>query len=242
MISETDYLNNYDVHDHPVPLTTVDVCIFSIQHQRLKVLVTKRRDHPFKGCWALPGGFIDLQRDHALIDSARRKLEEKTGVASPYLEQVISVGNKFRDPRGWSVTVVYMALLPFSAVMDQITDQSSSVDWHPVGRGWNERDLAFDHIDLIARCLNRLRNKAEYTALPLYLLDAEFTLGELQRVYEIVLDSELEKKSFRRRILDAGLVHKTGKLHRGGNRPAMLYRVNDRKREFQFERIMRGNR
>lgn len=242
MNSQTEYLEHYDVHDHPVPLTSVDICIFSVQGQRLQVLISKRRDHPFKGSWALPGGFIDLQYDRDLIDTAKRKLQEKTGVTSPYLEQVVTVGNNVRDPRGWSVTVVYLALLPYTAVMNQIDNLTSAVDWHPLDRGWSERELAFDHRELVSHCLTRLRNKAQYTALPLYLLDREFTLSELQNIYEIVLDCELEKKAFRRRMLDARLVRKTNKLRRGGNRPAMLYRVNERKRDFQFERLMRGSR
>ncbi len=110
-ISEKTFLKNYNVHDFEVPLTSVDMAIFTLKEHQLQVLLVKRAQHPALGKWALPGGFIDANKDQTLADTAQRKLQEKTGVDTPYLEQVETFGTAKRDPRGWSVTVAYLALI-----------------------------------------------------------------------------------------------------------------------------------
>ena len=209
--------------DWPRPLVTVDVVIFTVREASLQVLLVRRPggpDEPCPGSWALPGGFVDVDADADLAACARRKLEAKTGVASPYLEQLGSWGSARRDPRGWSVTNVYFALIPANGV--QLREEAA---WFPVQGDRVEPALAFDHAELLAAAVARLRGKVEYTSLPAYLLEAEFTLTELQRMYEIVLERPLEKSAFRTRVLAAGLVEPVPRRREGANRPAQLYRL-----------------
>lgn len=209
--------------DFPRPLTTVDVVIFAIRNDALHVLLVRRpagEGEPFPLALALPGGFVDVARDRDLEACAMRKLKEKTGLASPYLEQLGSWGSSARDPRGWSATHAYFALVPEAA-----GSLAPDAEWFPLHAGRIKPKLAFDHADILAAAVARLRNKVEYTSLPAYLMPQEFTLPDLQRVYEIVLDRPLEKSAFRTRILAADMIEPTEKMRRGPNRPAQLYRL-----------------
>lgn len=209
--------------DFPRPLTTVDVVIFTILDDSLQVLLMQRpagEGEPFPLSLALPGGFVDVTKDRDLAACAARKLREKTGVTSPYLEQLGSWGSATRDPRGWSATHAYFALIPADASV-----LANDARWFPIRGGRLKDKLAFDHGDILATAIQRLRNKVEYTSLPAYLMPAEFTLPDLQRVYEIVLDRPLEKSAFRTRILSADMIEPVAKMRRGPNRPAQLYRL-----------------
>jgi ADP-ribose pyrophosphatase YjhB (NUDIX family) len=199
------------------------MAIFVVDDGVLKVLLVKRADHPFKGRWALPGGFADLEKDGSIEDTALRKLTEKTGVKLPYLEQVKTVGNARRDPRGWAITILYFALIDFEAV-SEAQDRS---EWASLENAY-ARDLAFDHAQLLASAAERLRSKTRYAALPLNLMPAEFTLTELQQMFEIVLGAPLEKKAFRRRLDASDLLEETGEKRATGKRPAALYRTSDK--------------
>lgn len=222
------------------PLVTVDLVVFTVRDEALHALLVRRPerpDEPFPGQWALPGGFVDLEADDDLEACARRKLAAKTGVRSPYLEQLGAFGSRDRDPRGWSVTQVYFALLPASAAEPRDAESAAPESkWWPVtSRGVGTR-LAFDHGRLLGAALERLRNKVEYTSLPAFLVPAEFTLTELQRAYEIVLDRPLEKSAFRRRMLAAELVEVVDKQRETGKRPAQLYRLARRSTAVVFPR------
>lgn len=213
------------------PLATVDIVIFGIVAGRLSVVLVKRPTdypEPFPGRWALPGGFVDVDADATLEACAMRKLREKTAVRSPYLEQVGSFGDATRDPRGWSVTTVYFALIDARPVTLAVGGNAEAVAWMPiVGEGVRER-LAFDHAALLAAAVRRLRNKVEYTSLPAFLLPRTFTLRELQEIYEAVLDRPLDKSAFRTRMLSADFIESTGEQRTGANRPAELYRLRER--------------
>jgi ADP-ribose pyrophosphatase YjhB (NUDIX family) len=201
----------------------VDVVIFTVLEASLQVLLVRRpddADEPCPGSWALPGGFVDIAADTDLAACARRKLESKTGVRSPYLEQLGSWGDAHRDPRGWSATHVYFALIPASDV-----HLREGAAWYAVHGNCVEPALAFDHARLLAAAVERLRSKVEYTSLPAFLVETEFTLSELQRAYEIVLERSLEKSAFRTRVLAAGLVEPVPRRREGANRPAQLYRL-----------------
>jgi ADP-ribose pyrophosphatase YjhB (NUDIX family) len=220
---QTEGLGKSGQLDFPRPLVTVDVVIFAILDDRLQVLLVQRppgESEPFPQALALPGGFVDVAKDRDLAACAARKLKEKTGVTSPYLEQLGSWGSAVRDPRGWSATHAYFALIPEEAGV-----LASDAHWHPIGSGRIKEKLAFDHGDILATAIQRLRNKVEYTSLPAFLMPAEFTLPDLQRVYEIVLDRPLEKSAFRTRILSADMIEPVAKMRRGPNRPAQLYRL-----------------
>lgn len=221
------------------PLSGVDLVIFTVRDEHLQVLLARRPERPgepFPGQWALPGGFIDVEQDASLEACARRKLAEKTGVASPYLEQLGSFGTSTRDPRGWSATHVYFALMPSDGIEPKAGGYATDARWHPVrDHGVKER-LAFDHAEILAAALERLRAKVEYTSLPAFLLAEEFTLAELQHVYEIVLDRPLNKSAFRTRVRDANLVVEVPRQRSGPNRPAQLYRLRDRRHPVFFPR------
>ncbi|WP_316163234.1 NUDIX hydrolase [Bradyrhizobium sp. SZCCHNRI20481] len=209
----------------PRPLTTVDVVIFTIRLEALHVLLVRRghgEGEPFPDAFALPGGFVDVDTDRDLEACARRKLVEKTGVVSPYLEQLGSWGSANRDPRGWSATHAYFALVPTSAAE---TALAADAQWFPLDGTGVKPKLAFDHAEILRAAVQRLRNKVEYTSLPAYLMPEEFTLPELQRTYEVVLDRALEKSAFRTRMLSADLIEPIAKMRKGPNRPAQLYRL-----------------
>jgi 8-oxo-dGTP diphosphatase len=210
--------------DFPRPLATVDVAIFSIREGRLCVLLVKRPSdtgEPFPGRWALPGGFVDVNRDRDLEACALRKLREKTGFAAPYLEQVGSWGNVKRDPRGWSVTHLYFALVQGTGELSP----DSGASWRAVEGTSAGARLAFDHEQLLEAAITRLRAKVEYTSLPAHLVAEPFTLAELQRAFEVVLHRPVNKAAFRTRVLSSGMVEATGKQRDGPTRPAELYRL-----------------
>jgi 8-oxo-dGTP diphosphatase len=209
------------------PRVTVDVVIFSLRERDLKVLVVKRRYPPFKGRWAIPGGFVHA--DESLEDAARRELEEETAVRDVYLEQLYTFGEPRRDPRGRVITVAYVALVP-AAVTAEAGDDAAEAAWHSA---YQLPPLAFDHAEIVQYALKRLRYKLEYTAVGFELLPDEFTLSELQAAYEIVLGETLtapkkglDKRNFRRRILEADILVETDRLREGESqgRPARLYR------------------
>ena len=222
--------------DFPRPLTTVDIVIFAIREDALHVLLVQRPQgagEPFPNAWALPGGFVDIARDRDLEACAVRKLKDKTGMVSPYLEQLGSWGSAARDPRGWSATHAYFALMPAAPAIDP---PASDAEWFPVSAGKARPKLAFDHGEILEAAIQRLRSKVEYTSLPAYLMPAEFTLPDLQRVYEIVLDRPLEKSAFRTRMLAADLIEPVARVRRGPNRPAQLYRLKKAKSPVYFAR------
>lgn len=233
--SEADFLRHYNIHDFDIPLVSVDVAILTLHEDTLKVLLVKRGDYPQKGKWALPGGFIDVKRDHDLAETALRKLREKTGVSTPYLEQLESVGSRGRDPRGWSVTVVYFALIPWTAVPSAL-GSSEAVEWVAVEDALL-RPLAFDHARLLEHAVARVRSKVLYTLIPAYLIPSPFTLSALQQAYEAVIGRPVEKKAFRRRLENAGVLEATGEQGgTGTGRPAALYRLSASVEGFNFSR------
>ena len=220
------------------PLVTVDVVIFTVLSERLCVLLVRRPEgegEPFPGRWALPGGFVDVDRDASLLACAGRKLRDKTGVAAPYLEQLGSWGDAKRDPRGWSSTHAYFALIPAS----EAVDGSNTTEWVPCDLAARRR-LAFDHNTILNTAIERLRSKVEYTSLPAFLLPEPFTLPQLQRVYEVVLGRPLDKSAFRKRMLDAAYLEETGMVTGDHGRSAMGYRVRERDQATVFPRTFKS--
>jgi 8-oxo-dGTP diphosphatase len=227
-------------NDFPRPFTTVDVLIFTVVDDALKVLLVQRPgdgDEPFPGLWALPGGFVNVDVDADLQACARRKLREKTGVASPYLEQLGSWGGAARDPRGWSATHAYFALMPSDGMALARGANAADVAWFGVDDPQLARKkLAFDHAQILRAGIERLRSKVEYTSLPAYLLPEPFTLPQLQRTYEIVLGRPVDKSGFRTRMLAADFLVDVGIVESDSNRPPMGYRLKDRDTPVFFPR------
>lgn len=228
------------------PLTTVDVVIFTVRHDALCVLLTRRPPaaadpaEPFPGALALPGGFLDPARDEDLAACARRKLREKTGVDSPYLEQLGSWGSRARDPRGWSATHVYFALVASERVVLEAGGNAADVSWHAVDDpGLSSATLAFDHHALLTAATDRLRSKVEYTSLAAHLLAEPFTLPQLQHIHEVVLGRALDKSAFRTRVLAAGFLQEAGPQPGTSRRPAMGYCIRAPHRLSVFPRTFR---
>ena len=157
-------------------------------------------------------------------------------MATPYLEQLGSWGGRKRDPRGWSVTNVYFALLPHAGIEPVAGANALEARWLPITNDGVGERLAFDHDEILAAAIERLRGKVEYTSLPAFLLPDEFTLPELQRAYEIVLGRPVEKSAFRTRILATDLLTEVPRQRTGPNRPAQLYRLKDRDTPIFFPR------
>jgi ADP-ribose pyrophosphatase YjhB (NUDIX family) len=228
----------------PRPLTMVDVAIFSILEARLHVLLVQRPkdpEEPCPGLWALPGGFVDIGRDDDLEACARRKLREKTGVDPSYLEQLGSWGSARRDPRGWSATHVYFALMSADDVKLRAGGNASDTRWYAV-EGFRVREkLAFDHAEILKAAVLRLRGKVEYTSLPAFLMPQAFTLTELQKTYEALLGRPIEKKSFRTRVLATDLLEEVARRKEGANRPAQMYQLRNRKKPVFFTRALIAN-
>ena len=225
--------------DRALPFTSVDVVIFTVLDGRLQVLLVQRPDdehEPFPGRWALPGGGVDVHRDANLLASARRTLKEKTGIASPYLEQLGSWGSRDRDPRGWSATHVYFALVPAACLKPVKGASAAAVRWDPVDAVVRYGGMAFDHGDILDAALERLRSKVEYTSLPAYLLPEPFTLPQLQRTYEVILGRPVDKSGFRTRALAADFLEEVGTTEGDSRRSAAAYRLKDRDRLVVFPR------
>lgn len=238
-ITEQEFLRNYRIHDFDVPLTSVDLVIFTLQDQCLKVLLIERGEHPHKGRWALPGGFIDLKRDKDLDATAMRKLREKTGVDVSYLEQLQGFGSAVRDPRGWSATFAYFALIDAQGVTLSHGAGSSAAAWVAVSDLPERGDLAFDHAEIVEVALQRLRTKVEYSSLPVHLLAAQFTVSDLQKVYETILGRSVDKSAFRKRIMEGDFIEEIpGKQRHASNRPAQLYRLREGQGVVYFNRSM----
>jgi len=211
---------SYDPTKYERPSVTVDVVIFSLVDNDLQVLLVKRKYPPFAGIWAIPGGFVRMEE--SLEDAAMRELAEETGVTDVYIEQLYTFGDPDRDPRTRVITVAYFALVPHDAIRPRPGDDAAETAWYSM---FDLPRLAFDHEDILAYALQRLRYKLEYTAVGFELLPDVFTLSELQHAYEIILGEQLDKRNFRRKILSSDVLEEIGhKKKDGEGRPAMLYR------------------
>ncbi|MEG3000650.1 MAG: NUDIX domain-containing protein [Comamonas sp.] len=204
---------------HPQVLVSVDTVLLTLQNDALHVVLVRRNQAPFEGVWALPGGYIHAQEDADAQASALRVLRDKVGIAGAYLEQLATFSGPARDPRGWSVAIAYCALVP-GAQLPQHADVKS-VPVAALGQ------LPFDHRAIVDAALARVRNKSQYSSLPVHLCGATFTLPQLQQVYESMLGEPLNKVSFRRKMEEMQLLEAVpGAMHSGGaHRPAQLYRV-----------------
>jgi 8-oxo-dGTP diphosphatase len=202
----------------------VDLAVFAVREKRLEVALIGMKEAPFSGRWALPGG--RLRGDETCDQAAVRELTEKTGLGDVYLEQLHAFSAADRDPRGRCVSIAYLALLPASAQL-RTTDSYSAIGWFPAHR---PPRLAFDHAEVLAWAIRRLCEKLHHSNVAYSLMAREFTLGELLRLYEVVLGRRLDPRNFQRRVVEVGLVRPTGRLKLGGaHRPARLYRFAHQK-------------
>jgi len=210
-------MTKQSVHQHEIQLT-VDIVVFTVTEQKLKVLLIQRGIAPFKGQYALPGGF--LLHNETLDAAALRELSEETGTENVYLEQLYTFGDPKRDPRGRVVTVAYYALVPAGKSPLLAGTDAASAEWFPVDA---LPPLAFDHGRIIEYAVNRLRNKLDYTNVGFELLPKKFTLSTLQMLHEAILGKLLDKRNFRRKILSMGLLTASKEMEVTGRKPARLY-------------------
>jgi len=213
-------------YQYPHPALTTDVVIFTIRDRQLKLLLIMRGGEPFKGCWALPGGFVRLDED--LEAGARRELAEETGITDVYLEQLYTFGAVDRDPRERVITVAYYALIPSDHLVLQASSDADAVAWF----GMKELPiLAFDHQAIVKKAHRRLVAKLDYSTIAFQFMPEVFTLAELQDVFEIILGESLDRRNFRKWILALDQIEETGEVRReGAHRPAKLYRAIHRDR------------
>lgn len=209
----------YDVSKYEKPSVTVDVVILTIQDRDLKVLLVKRDVAPYKNWWALPGGFVRMTE--TLDAAARRELREETNVKDAYLEQLYTFGEPKRDPRTRVITVAYYALIPSDELDLAASTDVSEVQWFSV---YDLPRLAFDHAKILECALQRIRNKIMYVPIAFQLLPEKFTLTELQQAYEVILNTTLDKRNFRKKILSSNVLRETREVRQEGrHRPAALY-------------------
>lgn len=281
-VTEEEFLKNYKPYDYERPSLTVDMILFTLDDEEekdlkkvpekvLKVLLIKRKNHPFKSCWAIPGGFVDINEN--IEDAVYRELKEETNIDNVYLEQLYTWGDVNRDPRMRVVSTSYMALVNKENINVKAGDDAADAAWFTIKKkiiktedtkiisqiilenatedikivyeitenieikGYNknskfeikliegDRGLAFDHVKILNYSLERMRNKVQYTTIAFSLLPKEFTLMELQQVYELLLGRTLVKQNFRRWI--SPMVSKTDKVKSNrAYRPSSLYILN----------------
>lgn len=214
-------------YQYPRAALTVDCVVFGFDGGDLQVLLIRRGLPPFKDKWSLPGGFVRVEE--TLDDAARRELAEETGLKDVFLEQLYTFGTVKRDPRERVVSVAYFALVKPGAVT--ATTDAAEAGWFPVGK---VPALAFDHADILATALTRLRGKLTYQPIGFELLPLKFTLTQLQRLYEAVLGTDIDKRNFRKKVLGYDLLIPLKETHRdGAHRPAQIFRFDPVKYERQ---------
>lgn len=213
-------------YQYPHPAVTTDVAVFTIRDQQLKLMLVRRGSPPFQGMWALPGGFLGIAED--LEVCAKRELEEETGISGVYLEQLYTFGAPDRDPRERVISITYYALAPSDRLKLKTASDAMDADWFALDK---MPPLAFDHQEIITLAHQRLGAKLGYSTIAFQFMPETFTLSELQTVYEILLNEELDKRNFRKWLLALDQIEETGKLRRTGNhRPARIYQLKNPER------------
>ena len=212
--------------DYPIINVTVDVVVLIIDEGELRALMVRRGGPPYQGRWALPGGFVEVDED--LETAARRELVEETGVSADEvrIEQLATYGAPKRDPRGRTLSVAWLAILPASSDPQAGSDASHAA-WKPVDTLLGRTRLAFDHKRILSEAVERTRAKLEYTNLATAFLGEEFTIAQLRQVYEVVWGHPLDAGNFHRKVTRTeGFVEPTGRRQNvGRGRPAELFRA-----------------
>jgi 8-oxo-dGTP diphosphatase len=215
-------MNQVAPSDHK-QIVTADVVLLTVVEGQLAVGLITRESEPFAGCRALIGGYVHADKDEDTDATATRVLRQKTGLEGFFIEQLSTFSGPKRDPRGWSVSVTYLALTPLERLTKAL-GEGSGVSLTPVDEA---RDLPFDHAQVLAAAVGRLRSKGAYSTLPARLLPETFTLSELQATYQIAIGTaRIDKSSFRRKLNELALIEPVDGLRaETGGRQAQLYRL-----------------
>lgn len=222
MDSEKEFLNSYNKNEYEKPSVAVDLLVFTVKDDRLKIVLVRRSEHPFKDMLSLPGVFVGI--NETLNEAAARGAREEAGLADIYFEQLYTWGDIDRDPRMRIISVSYLSLTPAEKLTLSAGSRTSSAELYDVEELLaSDEELAFDHRKIIGYGRERIRNKTEYSRIAFEFLPKEFTLPQLQRVYEILLGKPLYKANFRRRV--APLIDETERMTSGdAHRPSRIYR------------------
>lgn len=214
-----EVLKNHTKYEYAAVAT--DMVIFTVREKQLMVLLIQMKKQPFTGMWAMPGGLIGV--NESIDDAAKRILFQKTAMKDQYLEQFATFGEVNRDPFGRVVSVAYIALVPSDKVILQTTPEYADIAWFPVSA---TPSLSYDHAPMLEVAREQLKYRLLHSHIASSLLPEQFTLTELQSIYEAILGQKLDKRNFRKRILAMDFIKSTGKTRSGAtHRPAELYRM-----------------
>lgn len=210
-------------YDYPRPAVTTDCVIFGYDGKELKVLLIERGIEPFKGCWAFPGGFLNMDED--ALAGARRELKEETGLEDAFIEQFHTFSEPGRDPRGRVITIAHYALVKIQEV--EGGDDAAQARWFPIGE---VPPLAFDHDRILRMAMSRLKEKIHFEPVGFELLPDVFTMPQLQNLYEAILEVHFDRRNFASKMLKLGILEDTGDRPAGASsRIPVSYRFNKEK-------------
>lgn len=218
----------------------VDPVILTFHRAQLSVLLVKRASAPYEGLWGLPGGRVDKLKCADLNAALLLKLKQKTGIDSVFFEQLATYGGDRMDPRGWSVTTAYLALVHASEIDMETVHGDEFCCWKPLTAVGRECEMAFWHQRIICDAYKRLRDKSLYTDLPVNFMPEQFTYPMLRRAYEAVLGISISRQAFAKRMDAAGIFVPTGAMDTGRSRPSPLYRRVERGGAYVFPGIIKG--
>ena len=229
MISEKEYLETYNPKDYDRPSIAVDLLVFTIEDDRLKIVLIERKEHPFRNMLSLPGTFVGI--NESLDEAAKRAACDKIGLSDIYFEQLYTWGDVNRDPRMRIISVSYLSFVPIDKIKLIQGKNTVSVALYDVDEILGtDKEIAFDHRRIIEYGRERIKNKVKYSKIAFEFLPEEFTLPELQKIYEILLDKELHKAAFRRKMAD--VVEETDRMTEGNaHRPSKYYRLREDKND-----------
>ena len=210
-------------YDYPRPAVTTDCVIFGYDGKELKVLLIERGIEPFKGCWAFPGGFLNMDED--ALAGARRELKEETGLENAFIEQFHTFSEPGRDPRGRVITIAHYALVKIQEV--EGGDDAAQARWFPIGE---VPPLAFDHDRILRMAMSRLKEKIHFEPVGFELLPDVFTMPQLQNLYEAILEVHFDRRNFASKMLKLGILEDIGDRPAGASsRIPVSYRFNKEK-------------
>lgn len=209
---------------------SVDAVVFGYEAGKISVLFIKRKYEPFKGSWAVPGGFI--LENETLEEAVQRELAEETGVQINYLEQLYTFGNPQRDPRGRVISIAYFALVKPKTFKIEASTDAEEVQWFSLDK---LPTLAFDHTEILQIAIERLRGKITYEPIGFELLDEKFPFSDLEKLYTTVLGRAIDRRNFRKKINHLNILDELDeKVSKGSGRPASLFQFN-KERYFQLK-------
>lgn len=210
---------------------SVDAVVFGYEAGTISILLIKRKYEPFKGKWAIPGGFV--LNNESLEEAVQRELKEETGIHINYLEQLYTFGNPERDPRNRVVSVAYFGLIKPSTFKIVADTDAEEVQWFKIT---DLPSLSFDHADILKLAISRLQGKITYEPIGFELLDEKFPFSDLEKLYSTLLRRPVDRRNFRKKILSLNILDELDeKFSRGSGRPANLFKFNS-KRYFKLKK------